>query len=69
MKKRKIDFKIVLRNIIILLLFILFINYTNFINNTTNKLIDLHSSFVAYAQKNDIALTQENYASYIKKLN
>ena len=35
-------------------------------NNYNKKVFAVYDDFVNYAQKNDIAITQANYESYIK---
>lgn len=54
------------RNIIIIIFLILTIKYISFMNNYNKKVFAVYVDFVNYAQKNDIAITQVNYESYIK---
>lgn len=61
LNKRKIK-----RNILIILFIILVIKYISFMNNYNKKVFAVYDDFVNYAQKNDIAITQANYESYIK---
>lgn len=60
LNKRKIK-----RNILIILFIILVIKYISFMNNYNKKVFAVYDDFVNYAQKNDIAITQANYESYI----
>lgn len=66
-KKYYINFKTILRNIIIILVFIGITKYINVMNNYNNVQLTRYEQFVEYAQKNDIAITQANYESYINK--
>ena len=61
LNKRKIK-----RNVIIIIFLILTIKYISFMNNYNKKVFAVYDDFVNYAQKNDIAITQANYESYIK---
>lgn len=61
LNKRKIK-----RNVIIIIFLILTIKYIGFMNNYNKKVFAVYDDFVNYAQKNDIAITQANYESYIK---
>lgn len=66
-KKYYINFKTILRNILIILAIIGITKYINAMNNYNNVQLTRYEQFVEYAQKNDIAITQANYESYINK--
>lgn len=66
-KKYYISFNKILRNILIILAIIGITKYINVINNYNNVQLTRYEQFVEYAQKNDIAITQANYESYINK--
>ena len=65
-KTYKINFKTISRNILIILAFISITKYINIMNNYNKIQLERYSQFVEYAQKNDIAITQTNYESYIE---
>ncbi len=65
-KKYYIDFKTILRNILVILVIMLFTKYINIIDNYNNVLLTKYEHFVEYAQEKDIAITQANYISYIQ---
>lgn len=67
-KTYKINFKTILRNLIIILAFISITQYIKIMHNYNTALLTQYSDFVEYAQNNDIAITQANYESYINKL-
>lgn len=58
-KTYKINFKAILRNILIILAFISITKYINIMSNYNNVQLERYSQFVEYAQKNDIAITQD----------
>lgn len=62
----KLNKKKIKRNILIIIFIILVIKYIGFMNNYNKKVFAVYDDFVNYAQKNDIAITQANYESYIK---
>lgn len=62
----KLNKKKIKRNILIIIFIILVIKYISFMNNYNKKVFAVYDDFVNYAQKNDIAITQANYESYIK---
>ena len=66
-KKYYINFKTILRNIIIILAIMGITKYINVMNNYNNVQLTRYQQFVKYAQENDIAITQANYESYINK--
>lgn len=67
-KTYTIQFKTIFKIILIALALISITKYFNFVDSNTKKLITNYSQFVEYAKKNDIAITQENYESYIENI-
>lgn len=67
MKKRKYKLNLnkIKRNILIIILTILSILYIKYINTYTNKNIKSCQAFSEYAKNNGIALTQNNYNTYL----
>ena len=67
-KTYTIQFKTIFKIILIALALISITKYFNFVDSNTKKLITNYSQFVEYAKKNDIAISQENYESYIENI-
>lgn len=67
-KTYTIQFKTIFKIILIALALLSMTKYFNFVDSNTKKLITNYSQFVEYAKKNDIAITQKNYESYIENI-
>ena len=65
MKKYKLNYKKIKRNILIIMIILIFTLYIKTMSNYTSNNLKSCQEFSEYAQKYNIPLTQGNYINYI----
>lgn len=69
MKKYKLNYKKIKRNILIILFLILFIKYIKYMNNYNKKSLATFNQYSTQCEITGAKVNQEDYKTYIKNLN
>lgn len=67
-KTYAIQFKTILKGILVIMILTSIIKYLDTVDSSTKMQMANYSQFIEYAKKNDIAITQANYESYIENI-